>query len=610
MLRLRSSFAFVIAMAMTSVLHAQGGPEGALTGFVVDPSDAALAGVTVTATSQATGEVRRAVTSAEGLFRLPSLPVGAYSVQFERHGFKPRNVSHVLVEAAMPQEMTIALEVGGLSEELSVTAEQPVIVTNTAAVARQLSGLELVRVPSSTRNFTHLLTATAGVSSDLPPVQSNDAGSISPSVNGAKFTSNSVVYNGVDMTSMLSNSGSLDEGLVPAPETIEEVKLQTALYDAATGRSGGGNFQLVTKAGANAVHGSVYGFGQHEALNANDFFFEKAGLEKPRARRSEAGFTLGGPLKRDRVFFFGSFQYTDAETGYVPTASSRALVPAALALISGERTAQNLVAAFRQLNPNFRLTASQISPLALQLLNARNPVTGDFLIPSAPGRPVRTDPTVNIGGAFGSIGGDPLAELRQVVPSEFRQYQGSGRLDVLVSQANRLSASYFYGDFPSLDQFPDPSTLVSPFTLRRSNRGQVASLSDTHFFDGGAYNTLRAGLFTLRNTRTLDDPFLSPELSSAAFGIDNPALQFDDSPGTRRLGHFVDRGATWSFGGGNDSANRREQRTLHLSNVYTRSWRSHQVSVGGEFKRHDIKTNLPEEQATEFEKIENWQHFL
>jgi outer membrane receptor protein involved in Fe transport len=294
----------------------------------------------------------------------------------------------------------------------------------------------------------------------------------------------------------------------------------------------------------------------------------------------------------------------------VTTAESRALVPAAFALISGARTAENIVAAFRQLNPAFNLTPSQISPLALQLLNTRNPKTGDFIIPSASGASTRRDPSVNIGGSFGTIGGDPLVELRQVVPADFQQYQGSGRLDWRLSSANKLSASYFFGDYPSLDPFPDPSTMASPWVLRRSNRGQVAALGNTHFFSNATINEFRAGFFALRNTRRLDDPFLAQDMTGAAFGISNPALLFDDSPGTRRLGHFIDRGFTWSFGGTNDSANRREQRTLHFSDAVTMVRGNHSVKFGAEFKLHDVKTNLPEEQATEFEKIENWQHFL
>jgi hypothetical protein len=593
--------------AVTTALSAQSGPTGSLNGRVQDVSLATVPGVAVSALNLATNEVRTEVTNADGVYRLTALAVGRYDITFQIDGFKTARRTGVLVEAAVPRSIDVQLEVGGVQEQVTVVAETSVLQKTTPTVARRLSSEELTSVPSSSRNFTHLLTATAGVSADIPAVGSNDTGAISPSVNGTKQTSNSVQYNGVDITSMLSNTGTLDEGLAPAPETIEEVKLQTSLYDAATGRSGGGSFQLVTKSGANAPRGSFYAFGQNERVNSNDFFFEKNGIDKPKMRRVESGFTLGGPVRRDRAFFFGSFQHTDAETGYVPTASSRAVLPAALGLISGARTAQNVVDAFRQLNPSFALQPQDISPLALTLLNARNPRTGGFLIPAPTGAVIGREPVVGI-GAFTTAGGDPVAELRQVIPAEFRQLQASGRVDARLTQDNHLQVSYFGSDFPSLDPFPDPSTLASPVPLRKSNRGQVAAIGNRHIFGNRLVNEARFGLFTLRNTRRLDNSI--DVLTSDEFGIVNPALLFDDSDATRRLGHFVNRGITWSFGAPNDAFNRREQQTMQFSNALTATVGNHSIRIGGDVKMHDIKTNLPEEQGTEFEKIEHFQQFL
>jgi outer membrane receptor protein involved in Fe transport len=595
--------------AVPTLTAAQSGPSGMLNGRIIDPSRAAVPGATITAVNVATNESRTALTNDEGFYTLPALPVGTYQLSVKLDGFKTVQRAGVVVEAAVPRTIDVTLEVGDISEAVQVTADSPVLQRTTPTVTRRLSAEELAVVPSSTRNFTHLLTATAGVSADLPPVASNDTGAISPSVNGTKLTSNSVLYNGVDITSMLSNAGTLDEGLAPAPETIDEVKLQTSLYDASTGRSGGGNFQLVTRSGGNAFRGSFYSFGQNERFNSNDFFFDKNGIEKPDMRRLETGLTIGGPLRRDRMFFYGSVQHSDARTGYVPTASSRALLPAALGLIQGPRTADNIVAAFRTLNPNFALTPAQISPVALALLNAQNPQTGDFLIPAPNGAFVRNETLQDISGSIpGTEGGDPLNEHRQVVPAEFRQLQGSARIDARLSSANRLDLSYFGSDFPSLDPFPDPSTLASPFQLRRSNRGHVASVGDTHVFGSGVLNEARAGFFTLRNTRRLDDDIAA--ITSDQFGISNPALLFDNSAATTRLGHFVNRGINWSFGGPNDSFNRREQQTLHFSEALTFHRGRHSIRFGGDYKMHDVKTNLPEEQATEFEKIEHFQQFL
>ena len=600
--------ALTIALSATaSSAAAQSGPTGSLTGRVSDQSQSAVPGVTVTAMNMATNDTRVDVTNGEGVYRLAALAVGTYQLTFQVNGFKTLQRGSVLVEAAVPRTINVQLELGGISEQVTVSVDPPVLQNTTPTVSRRLSSEEITSVPSSTRSFTHLLTATAGVSADLPPVGSNDTGAISPSVNGTKHTSNSVLYNGVDITSMLSNTGTLDEGLSPAPETIEEVKLQTSLYDASTGRSGGGNFQLVTKSGGNGFSGSLYIFGQNDRFSSNDFFFEKNDISKPKMQRLETGFTIGGPIRRDRAFFFGSLQHTDAETGYVPTASSRAVLPAALGLISGPRTAENIVSAFRQLNPSFALQPGNISPVALQLLNARNPRTGDFLIPAPTGAVIGREPVVGI-GAFSTAGGDPVAEHRQVIPAEFQQLQGSGRVDAKLTSANRLQVSYFGADFPSTDPFPDPSTLASPVPLLKSNRGQVASASNTHIFGNGVLNEARVGFFTLRNTRRLDDDIAA--VTSDQFGIVNPALLFDDSPATRRLGHFVNRGITWSFGAPNDAFNRREQRTVHFSDALSATFGRHNIRVGGDFKLHNVKTNLPEEQGTEFEKIEHFQQFL
>ena len=170
-------------------------------------------------------------------------------------------------------------------------------------VVRTLDQKELEALPTSARNFTQLLVIEPGVSADISELLSNDNASISPSVNGARTTNNSFVFNGVDVTNLLccnsrvsgsagtidNGGGSLSRNIAPAPETLQEVKLQTSLYDAATGRNGGGNFTLVSKSGTNSFRGSAYYYNQNDALMANDFFFNRAGIEKPILDRHEGG---------------------------------------------------------------------------------------------------------------------------------------------------------------------------------------------------------------------------------------------------------------------------------------------------------------------------------
>ena len=257
-----------------------------------------------------------------GEWRIPALQIGTYEILFELDGFKKLARSGVTVEAAGIRSVPATLEVGGVAETVQVQADAALLEVATAATARSLTRAEIEAVPTSTGSFTHLLSSEAGVSADLPPVLTNGTGNISPSVNGTRTTSTSLFFNGIDATNLTTNEGAMSDNISPASDMLEEIKLQTSMYDASTGRSGGGNFQLVTRSGTNALRGSAFASLQHENMNSNDFFYKKDGIEKPKARRNEGGFTVGGPLRRNRIFFFGGYQHTQAETGFVPTASS------------------------------------------------------------------------------------------------------------------------------------------------------------------------------------------------------------------------------------------------------------------------------------------------
>jgi hypothetical protein len=606
--------ALLLTMAVPAA--AQSGVTGAIIGVVKDPTGAAVSDARVVAVERATGARRETVTDREGNYRLAALPVGEYQLLYEASGFKLLERSGVTVEAAVTRAIEIELAIGDMNERIAVTEDAPLLQTTQSTTFRQFNTTELLEVPSSTRNFTHLLSAEAGINSDLPPVLGNDTGSISPSVNGTRTTSNSLVFNGIDATSLLTNEGSLTENIAPAPETIQEVKLQTSLYDASTGRNGGGNFQIVTRGGSNELHGSGYFFLQNRALNANDFFFNESGISKPEASRYEGGFTLGGPLVRDKVFLFGSYQRTNARTAFVPTGSSIVDLPLFLDFASG-RTAADLASAVNAaraacgLSP-LSLTAAQIAPVAVNIMQLRNPATGDYILP-APGYsgcPTRTNSSGNLVPDLDPAGHPMVRAIRQVFPSEFQQDQFTLRNDYTLSDSNRMSAVFFFSNFPSLDAFPDPSSLASPFTLRRNNRARTLAVSDTHVFRPNLINDFRVGFLHLNNTRSLDDPFLTSEMTSEAVGIFNPALLFDDSPGTRRLGHFIWRGTRLSFGGPNDSFNKRKQLSVNVTDTMSWTRGRHAFRFGGELRRHNISNDLPEEQATEFEKFANFTQFL
>lgn len=591
----------VVWMALAVVSAAQTGPSGGLSGVVLDPAGLAVDGARVRVTGVQNGIAREVRSNHEGRWEVRFLPAGRYRVEIEAPGFTPFVHEQVPVEAAVVLALPARLSLAPVESAVTVVGEVPLVNLNAATAVRQIDTRELVQVPTATRSFTHLLAADPGVSADLPPALVNGNGNISPSVNGLRTTSNSVQFNGVDATNFTSNEGSLADNIAPAPETLEEVKLQTSLYDASVGRSGGGNFQLVTRSGGNEFHGSVYGYAQNEAFNANDFFYNRDGIARPRARRWETGFAAGGSLKKDRLFFFGGYQRTDAETAYVPTAQSLSHLPDALSLIPGQRTAESLFQAFRATNSAFSLTSpDQIDPLAVRLLQLRNPVTGDYVIPAPTGRTPL--------GRARDAAGNPFTLVRNVVPAEFRQDQFTGRLDAQLARSDRLSGVLFWTNFPGFDPFPDPSSLASPFTLQRDDRARVLSLSETRVFNANLTAEARFGLFVLQNSRGLDDPLLS--LTNESVGLNNPALLFDRRPATERLAHFVFRGPRLSFGGPNDSFNRREQQSYNAAYTVSLFGGRHSLRFGGEWKRHYFNTDLPEEQGVEFEKFTSFDQLL
>lgn len=321
-----------LVLTVTSVL-AQTGANTGLTGRVSDPSGASLQDTTVTVTRVDTGEQRVVKTNSDGDWEARFLSPGIYRLVFEGRGFKKLMRDGVSVTTAEMITVNVQMEIGSVDQTVEVSANAEMVSSASSTMVRTLDRKELESLPTSSRNFTQLLMIETGVSANISELLDNSNSSVSPSVNGARTTNNSFVFNGVDTTSLLccnsrtlggtidSGGGSLSRNLAPAPETLEEVKLQTSLYDAATGRNGGGNFQLVSKSGTNQLHGTLYYFHQNDKLMANEFFLNRAGVKRPVLRRHEGGATVGGPVVKNRTFFFGSYQATRAKTSFVDSAN-------------------------------------------------------------------------------------------------------------------------------------------------------------------------------------------------------------------------------------------------------------------------------------------------
>lgn len=490
----------VFGLASLNGAFGQATDNGSLNGTVSDQNGALIPGATVTIKNLTTGLTRTTTVRDNGTWNFAVLPLGNYEVKAEAAGFEPK-IEQTTVAASVATEVFLILGVAGVEGavvNVEITDDSGPLPEGTSVTGAQLTGKKLEALPSIRGAFTSL-TTDASVAADLNDPLANGSGNQEVSVAGSRTTSQSVLFNGIDATNA-TGTGSLTGNISPAPETVQEVKILTSGYDASLGRSGGGNIQLVTRGGGNTFNGNAYAYVQNELFNANDFFFNRDGIDRQKARKFEGGATLGGPIKRDRAFFFVGYQRTDSSTAYVPTAQSYTILPEALALINDRtdpeairlaflRTAQNggQVSTFgnaftflpgpgspgycvRTLTPGTfagTIASTCIDPTSpgFRLFGLRNPVTGGFLIPQlTAGRFERlfyntanveallngttriTDftpfglpnglPILDRGVQGRVRGGFPLVRVRNVFPAEYEQDQFTGRIDYTVSPGN------------------------------------------------------------------------------------------------------------------------------------------------------------------------------
>jgi hypothetical protein len=578
------------SLALTPAL-AQTGATTGLTGRVTDASGGGIPDATVTVTSLGTGSERVVRTSSAGNWEVRFLSPGLYAVTFESSGFKTLRRDGINVSTAEMGTVDVALEVGQMTEAVEVTADAAMVSSSSATIVRTLDSKELESLPTSARNFTQLLVIEPGVSADLSDLLSNDNASISPSVNGARTTNNSFVFNGIDVTNLLCCSdrvngergtiggggGTLSRNLAPAPETLEEVKLQTSLYDAATGRNGGGNFQVVSKSGTNKIEGTVYYYHQNDKLIANDFFFNRAGIERPLLRRHEMGATVGGPIVTNRTFFFAGYQRTRARTSFVDEASNTVRMPRGLTDDRSDAAINQFAASVWE-SEHGPFNPAAINPISRRLLQARLP-NGTFLIPSG------------AGGINCEVQEDQVAESCQVVsviPATYEQDQFTLNLDHQVAAANRLSAKFFFSDQPSRDPLADGDALTL-HEQEETTSQRTLSLSDVHVFGTSVVNEFRAGFFRNRNN-TVPIAYLT----NAEFGIQNPF-----APGVPDLTQVTidgeDVGGEFQFGTLADGSRIFDTQTTYtIGNTLSFSKGAHSFRVGGEFRRHHLDGDLQE----------------
>ncbi len=396
----------MLSLVIAPSLFAQTGATGALTVQVSDPSGGAVSGATVTVTSVSTGESKSQPTDAGGSYTFTLLPPGAYKITITAKGFKSLTIPSITVDVTETHVLTQSLEVGSVDQQVTVTAETQIVQTESATLGNVVSGTSITGLPLVTRNYTQILGLSPGVTADVYNATTLGRGSQPTYVNGLDNISNNYQQDGISISNYASATPQDPASFygaipIPSPDAIEEFKVQTSQFDAGFGRNPGGNVNMVTKIGGNELHGAAFEFFRNDALNANGYFQNRNGQPRGKLEQNQFGGVIGGAIKKNKLFWFASYQGTKQINGVASQGSSTVTLPEQL---TDTRTAAAIGAAFCPANnpvggPGARYAftfnptgmanpasdqvacdGSNINPVALNILNAKLP-NGTFIIP-------------------------------------------------------------------------------------------------------------------------------------------------------------------------------------------------------------------------------------
>ena len=535
-----------LLLSFATASHAQQ-TLGGITGTVTDTSGAVVPGTTVTAVNDQTQLTRTQTTSDAGGYLLANLPIGTYTLTFSHASFTTQKIPSITVQADRTATVNAALSLGAVSTTVTVE-ETPLINAVDTTNGYVLDKVEIADVPLPTGSFTGLAILSPGVNAELPNGTGANAGLGNQPIwaNGQRDTSNTFLLNGVDASNIfngkttsqvasarivnntgVSGAGSTTAEVIqssaspylaigqaipsPAPETVTEFRVNTSMYDAQQGSTSGAHIDISTTSGTNEYHGSLYGHRGTNWLNAAPFFYKQDGNipeddKVPELHRYTAGGTFGGPIIKNKLFGFVSYQHvhvSDLEIG-----TSRTAVPG---LLTDDRSAEGLSEAAGDffgggpVNPTIGFAEGDINPISYAMLNFKLP-NGQYMIPSA--NPNFT-PTLNF-----------PENVFITQPAYFIADQANGNLDFLATSKDTLSLKYYYQHDPTTAPFA--FSAFEGFTQKLDAGSQVASISNTQTLTPNFNVVETFGFIREKIYSSIGEPFTPTSL--AAFAETLPAL--------------------------------------------------------------------------------------
>ena len=279
MLHFRKLAVAVAVLCFSALAFAQGGATGAITGTVQDASGAVISGANLKVIKEATGQVLRQVsTDSSGTFTATLLPAGNYSLEVSAPGFATSKVSGIVVRITETTRLTAVLKVTSAKEVLEVQSQVATVETTAATTGESLGSTTITTLPLATRNFQQLLTLSAGASSDLNNASQLGRGAVYIHVNGGREDNNNYLIDGISVADYAF--GELTYTPLPNPDSIQEFKVSTSLYDASQGRNGGGNINATLKSGTSSLHGDLWEYLRNTSLDATDYFLKRVVIQQ------------------------------------------------------------------------------------------------------------------------------------------------------------------------------------------------------------------------------------------------------------------------------------------------------------------------------------------
>ncbi len=585
---LRFSQLFALSLLAVLVLTAPfaGAQQtlGSINGTVTDISGAAVPGASVRAVSEQTGLTRSAKSQKNGYWEILNLPIGTYHVTITAANFETLDFQAITVREGLASTIPhIALKPGQVTQSVTVTANPLLNATDTTN-GYTLDKSQIAETPLATGSFTQLAVLAPGVSSQLLNGVGTDAGLGNQPIwaNGQRATDNTITVNGVDVGNLFNGQtssqdtsqrfqfnigegnttggqtqdnvsvyGSNGNGLAsPPPEFMQELNVTTSMYDAQQGQTSGAHVTVSTSTGTNAFHGQLYGILGNNIMNADPFFYKQdvalqelpASEENPQLHMWKAGGTVGGPIRKNKLFFFLGYQHLhdSDQTGalsqfQVPFGLTNDRSPAGLeAACSSYNTATTDIGGYGSRCPS----TTQMDAAAVALLNAKLP-DGSYLIPSAD---ANAKSQVESG----------LPDVNLQSTSVFKGDWATGSLDYNASDNDHLSAKYMYQHTPTVSPFASSNTVGFPES--EDTGAQVGSLSNSinlgprvnwvqvvGFSRQKVYSSFSSALAASDVGITVPQNYM-PGISAGYFGIDNYSPYDTANLGPSNSNGFVDQG--------------------------------------------------------------------